>query len=123
MVGKRCSAVWVQEAWTNGAAFDRSNVIFLQLEPEGWVRFFFDGETFFWSRREPTPAPEASPVSFRITSWVNAGECVGRTIKSGLFDAPAAGARTLDLFLDSNLILRLCNEADRNRLELIPAAT
>jgi hypothetical protein len=55
--GATCRRALVQGYWFEGALRDPANVVFVELGPRSWVRFFFDGGVFFWQE-----VPEAVAV-------------------------------------------------------------
>jgi hypothetical protein len=64
LVGAQLHSLLQQQYFFEGELSSDAGVIFGQLGPDSWVRFFFDGGIFFW-REVASPELPASDCQYR----------------------------------------------------------
>ena len=119
--GAQCLGLLAQEYRRDGDLVSPANVLFLQVAPGRWLRFFLDAGVFFW-REVPAAVgiTDAAPGDSYPLVPASAPGLVGSRVKAAELRAvPPDGAR-LALRFASGAGLALVNETDESRLELEP---
>jgi hypothetical protein len=121
-----CSALLAQTYVRDGGLITAANVLFLQLAPARWVRFFFDSGEFFW-REVPAPdvidAAIAAPGdAYPLVDLAYARPIAGHRVEQVRFQDVSVGELRLELGFDSGVRIALVNADDLSHVEFNEAA-
>ena len=124
MEGAECLGLVVQEFHSAGEQVCPANVLFLQIAPERWLRFFLDAGVFFW-RQVPEVVgisdAEAAPGCRYPLVTLAATGLVGSRVETATFhEVSRNGPARVILHFNTGATLALVNESDASSVELTP---
>lgn len=119
--GAICLDLMAQEYHWEGELVCPANVLFLQLAPDRWLRFFLDAGVFFW-RAVPAAvgitAAEAAPGDSYPLVPITAPGLVGSRVAAAELQAMPPDGMRLTLRFENGAALSLVDVADGVTLEI-----
>ena len=113
---QRVQGLAVQQSWFRGQLTAEANVLFLQLAPGSWLRFFFDAGVFFWRMVDAPDAGERGDEDSEYRIVEAAPEGAMGTVSAVHFTAPDRDTVVLTISFAGGAQLVLQNRDDRNTL-------
>jgi hypothetical protein len=120
--GRRCTLFQTQQHWYNGCLENPYNVVFLQVDGDTYLRFFFDSGVFFWRSEVPALPPDFDGNSYRLVEPRELQIFVGHDVTSAHFEGIDGEAwRELSIRFASGTEFRLTNHDDTSAVSVVSA--
>ena len=115
--GRKCARLLNQEHWYRGRLENEWNVLYLEFEDKGCVRFCFDAGVFFWREEKPSLPQSAEGNEYRLAEPPISKALHGRRLLAASF-GPVQGGRGLGLHFEGGAALYLHNAHDHSTVVL-----
>ena len=116
--GRKCARLLNQEHWYHGRLENEWNVLYLEFEDKGCVRFHFDAGVFFWREEKPSLPQNAEGNEYRLAEPPISEHLRGRQLIAASFGPLPSGGRGLGLHFEGPMSFYLHNVDDHSTVVL-----